>query len=210
MASDRLTPERLTLGFDTSAAHCAAALLSGDRVLSARIEEMHKGQAERLMPLLEEVLAEGGHVWADLDVIGVGTGPGNFTGVRIAVAAARGLGLGLGVPIEGVTAPEAYGAGRDVIVCLPAPRDMVHFGQGGRIVLGPAPPAAWSGPLTGPAAARVAAQTGQTVEVAPVLAVEIARIAGRRAALGRPRPVPVYLRPADAAPASDPPPNILP
>ena len=44
-------PEALTLGFDTSAAHCAAALLSGDQLIGLRGEDMAKGQAERLMPL---------------------------------------------------------------------------------------------------------------------------------------------------------------
>ena len=37
------------LGFDTSAAHCAAAVVSGDRVLAMRFEPMAKGQAERLI-----------------------------------------------------------------------------------------------------------------------------------------------------------------
>ena len=46
-----MPPDALVLGFDTSAAHCAAALLSGDRVLAARQEDMAKGQAERLMGL---------------------------------------------------------------------------------------------------------------------------------------------------------------
>ncbi|HVG47436.1 MAG TPA: tRNA (adenosine(37)-N6)-threonylcarbamoyltransferase complex dimerization subunit type 1 TsaB, partial [Rubellimicrobium sp.] len=50
----------LILAFDTSAAHCAAALLSGDRVLTSREEPMATGQAERLMPLLEELLREAG------------------------------------------------------------------------------------------------------------------------------------------------------
>ena len=48
----------LALGFDTSAAHCAAALVSGTRILAARHEDMAKGQAERLFPLLAELLAE--------------------------------------------------------------------------------------------------------------------------------------------------------
>ena len=50
-------PDPLVLGFDTSAAHCAAVLLRGDRVLAERHEEMGKGQAERLMPMLDDVLA---------------------------------------------------------------------------------------------------------------------------------------------------------
>ena len=60
----------LTLAFDTSAAHCAAALLSGDRVLAARIEPMTKGQAERLLVLCEELLAEvnPGHIFVAGDL----------------------------------------------------------------------------------------------------------------------------------------------
>ena len=41
------------LAFDTSAAHCAAALLSDDRIVAQISEPMARGQAERLMPLLE-------------------------------------------------------------------------------------------------------------------------------------------------------------
>ena len=74
-------PDRRILAFDTSAAHCAAALLTGDRIVADRFEPMAKGQAERLMPMLEDMLAEAGTDWAMLDGIGVGTGPGNFTGV---------------------------------------------------------------------------------------------------------------------------------
>ncbi|MEY4983807.1 MAG: hypothetical protein RIR62_2073, partial [Pseudomonadota bacterium] len=81
-----MRPEPLILAFDTSAAHCAAAFLSGDRLIALRHEAMDKGQAERLIPLLDEVLAKGGATWADLSALAVGTGPGNFTGVRIAVA----------------------------------------------------------------------------------------------------------------------------
>jgi len=102
MASDPLI-----LAFDTSAAHCAAALLSGDRIVISTAEEMTRGQAERLMPLLQELLAEAGFTWQDLSALGVGVGPGNFTGIRIAVSAARGLALGLDVPAVGVSGCEA-------------------------------------------------------------------------------------------------------
>ncbi len=120
-------PDPVALGFDCSAAHCAAALLRGDRVLAAAHEEMAKGQAERLMPMLEGLLAQAGLTWRDLDVIGVGTGPGNFTGIRVAVAAARGLALSLGIPAVGVTATEAaaFGLPRPCRVVLPARRGEV-------------------------------------------------------------------------------------
>ncbi|MEC7259820.1 MAG: tRNA (adenosine(37)-N6)-threonylcarbamoyltransferase complex dimerization subunit type 1 TsaB, partial [Pseudomonadota bacterium] len=120
----------LILGFDTSAALCAAALLSGTRVLAERVEPMARGQAERLMPLLQEVLEDAGAGWGDLTRIGVGIGPGNFTGIRIAVSAARGLSLGLGIPAVGVDTlhAAALDAPRPALATVPA--------TGGRFYLG--------------------------------------------------------------------------
>ena len=190
--------DALILGFDTSAAHCAAALLCGDRVLVSRAEAMTRGQAERLMPMLEDVLAESGKVWADLTRIGVGVGPGNFTGIRIGVSAARGLALALAIPAIGVTTFEAIGtlcpAGH--LPAVPAPRDHVYVEQAsGAQVLVPAE--------------GIAALAG-TLAFAPEpgeLACRIARIAAH-AAPGA-APAPLYLRAADAAPARDTPPRIL-
>ena len=194
------------LAFDTSGPWIDAALLRGADLVRRR-EAMATGQAERLMPLLAELLAEGGVGWGDLRAIGVGTGPGNFTGLRIAVAAARGLALGLGVPAEGVSAAEAYGEGLgDVVVALPVPRGGVLALRGARVErleAGTPLPEGWAArPLCGPAADRLG---GATAEAAP-LAPAIARIAAGRAAPGRPRPAPAYARPADAAPGPAAPP----
>ena len=170
---------------------------------------MEKGQAERLIPMLEELLAEGGIGWGDLRALAVGTGPGNFTGVRIAVAAARGLALGLGIPAVGVTRLEAlaHGLPRPLVVIEDARRDQVYVqlftpeGPGpahlaDRIV--PACPATGSG-----------AGEGALPPALP-LAEAVARIGAARAATPQPSPAPFYLRGADAAPPSDPPPVILP
>ena len=126
--------EPLILGFDTSAAHCAAALLCGNRVIAAMAEDMTRGQAERLMPMLEEVLDQGGAAWADLTRIAVGTGPGNFTGIRLAVSAARGLSLSLGVPAIGVSGFEAICAHgtRACVPAVPAPREHVYVRPDGQ------------------------------------------------------------------------------
>ncbi len=93
----------LTLGFDTSAGHVGAALVRDGKVLANILEYMTRGQAERLMPMLEEVLASQNADWKDLQRIGVGIGPGNFTGIRISVSAARGLSMSLGIPAIGVS-----------------------------------------------------------------------------------------------------------
>src|SRR5690606_9429622 len=57
------------------------------------------GQAERLLPLLQEVLAEAGLEWRALARLAVTRGPGSFTGVRIGLATARALALAAGRPL---------------------------------------------------------------------------------------------------------------
>lgn len=201
------------LAFDTSGPWCAAALLlpaprNTCRVIQ-RLEPMEKGQAERLIPLLEEVLAEGGIGWTDLAALAVGTGPGNFTGVRISVAAARGLALGLGVPAVGVTRLEALAEGlpRPLMVIEDARRGQAYVqlftaeGPGTAHLADRVEPVC---PATGSAAGEAA------LPAAMPLAEAIARIGAARAKTPQPRPAPFYLRGADAAPPSDPPPVILP
>lgn len=205
------------LGFDTSAAHCAAALLLPDGSVHNHLEPMEKGQAERLMPMLAELLATCGIAWADIAVIGVGTGPGNFTGVRLAVSAARGLALGLGIPAIGITRLEAlaFGLPRPLVVAEDARRGEAYvqgFGlpdwETARLMPledlpAPGPRAGGTLSLTGSAvAAGLAARVP--------LAEAIARLAASRAETPQPRPAPFYLRSADAAPPADPPPLILP
>ncbi|TMV94745.1 tRNA (adenosine(37)-N6)-threonylcarbamoyltransferase complex dimerization subunit type 1 TsaB [Thioclava sp. BHET1] len=215
-------PDALILGFDTSASHCGAALLSGDRCIAARHEEMSRGQAERLMPMLEEVLAEAGIGWRDLARIGVGIGPGNFTGVRIAVSAARGLALSLGIPAIGVSVLDALSADSSgpVLAASAAPRGRAYL-QGYRMVVPvtlelcalDALDPDWAEPdLTciGSAAAEVAQVLGAKVAPAAHAPAEaVARIAALREVVPGARPAPLYLRAADAAPPSDPPPVIL-
>ncbi|EBA14997.1 protease, putative [Roseobacter sp. SK209-2-6] len=196
-----MATEPLVLAFDCSAAHCAAALLKGDQVLCERLEEMNRGQAERLMPLLEELLFDCAQSWQDLDAIGVGVGPGNFTGIRIAVSAARGLALGLNRPAVGVSGLEARQK-PGVLPAVPAPRDQVYIEMPGE-----APR------LTSCAEAEECAR-GAALAFAPVASpVDLAR---RIAELTRDRyqktsspPAPLYLRAADAAPARDLPPKLL-
>ena len=184
------------LAFDTAAAHCAAALLDGERIVT-RVDEMAKGQAEHLMPMLEEMLADAALTWRDLDAIGVGVGPGNFTGIRIAVSAARGLALGLGKPAVGVSTLEAQAHDRgDVTIVLPAPRDMAYVQTFGARADIPR--------MTSAAEAGIGAPLRPAADVIAAMA----RITATRMDRAE-RPAPLYLRPADAAPARDAAPVIL-
>jgi len=216
--------EPLILGFDTSANHCAAALLRGEEVLAQRHEDMSKGQAESLFPLLESVLAEGGIGWGDLSAIGVGVGPGNFTGIRISVAAARGLGFSLGIPVVGVSTLEAQAIGlaRPVLSLVDGRRGtcfaQLHEGSGAShaaqmIECADVPRHLHRSDLTcvgGEAEAVARDLSVQSAQQRHPIAVAIALLAlERRDSVTNP-PAPLYVRPADAAPARDAPPTILP
>lgn len=204
-----MTPDHpIVLGFDTAAPCCAVAVLVGDRVVTHAEEPMQKGQAERLMGLCEELLASADLTFQDLTTIGVGIGPGNFTGIRISVSAARGLALGLGVPAIGVTGFDAlrFGHTGPCATAITARRGHLYVQsfdnkETSAPVMVPddaVPP--HEGPLIGATGMAPAHPT----------AVAIAHLAAERHGTPQPRPAPLYLRPADAAPARDAAPLILP
>jgi len=91
----------LWLGIDTSTG-VTAALARPGRVLTSRAVSATNVHAEQLMPLVSEVVAESGHVLADLAGIVVGVGPGPFTGLRVGIVTAQTLAYVLDVPVRGV------------------------------------------------------------------------------------------------------------
>ncbi len=95
------------LGIETSTSQAGVALLEGGKLVLARASERPKQSAERLLPMLAELLAEAGWPASSLDRLGVSIGPGSFTGLRVGIACAQGLSLGLGIPLVGVTSLRA-------------------------------------------------------------------------------------------------------
>lgn len=108
------------LSLDTSDNFVSVAVLSEDKVLSSFCEQMERGQAECLIPVISDTLLKAGVDMKDLDAIAVSVGPGSFTGVRIGLATARGLGLALDKPVWGVTCFEmaAFGIDEKIKVAL--------------------------------------------------------------------------------------------
>jgi tRNA threonylcarbamoyladenosine biosynthesis protein TsaB len=144
------------LAFDTCLGAVSAAVrwrsASGEWQVASRYEARAGGHAERLMPMIAEVMEEAGLAFADLGRIAVTVGPGTFTGVRGGVAAARGLALASGLPVVTATslAVMAQGARAQLgerrsdvlVVAVDARRGMVYLE-----IFDEAPPRPTQGPL---------------------------------------------------------------
>jgi len=123
------------LAFDTATEWCTAALWrDGDCVW----REAHAGQrhSDLLVPMLMELLAEGGLALRDLDGLAYGMGPGSFTGLRIACGVAQGLAFGAGLPVLGVSTLEALAeetwrarGAETVVACLDARMNEVYLAE---------------------------------------------------------------------------------
>lgn len=81
---------------DTATRACSVALFEGDICIAAFHEDIGRGHAERLVPMIAELPDKG-----RADVIHANVGPGSFTGIRVGVSAARALALAWGAECHG-------------------------------------------------------------------------------------------------------------
>jgi tRNA threonylcarbamoyladenosine biosynthesis protein TsaB len=108
------------LAFDTCFDACSVCVAElRDSVvmeLASARERFETGHAERLVPMIDEVMARAGMTMEDLDRLAVTVGPGTFTGTRIGIAAARALALATGVAVVGTSslAVMAHAAAREI------------------------------------------------------------------------------------------------
>ncbi len=220
---------RTLLAFDAAGGGCSVAVWRDGAVLTHRQEAMRRGQAERLVPMIQAAMREADLAYEALDAVVVTTGPGGFTGVRIGLATARGLGLALGCPVVGVSSFEAAAAasdpaarrGRTLAVLIDAKRDDLFvqaFDAALEALTAPAalPPAGLhehlpEGPLllAGDAVGQARAgleSAGRDLAVAEspaqVDAAVVAALAAARPLPGpdAPPPRPLYLRAPDVTP----------
>ena len=123
------------LALDTATEACSVALLHDGKVLS-HYEVAPRLHAQRLLPMIQELLGEAGLALSALDAIAFGRGPGAFTGVRIAIGVVQGLAFALDRPVLPVSnlavlaqrALREHGA-QQVAAAIDARMDEVYFGH---------------------------------------------------------------------------------
>jgi len=110
------------LAIETSSAAGSVALAVGDsggHGIDERAIATPREQAERVLVLVDELLAAAGLELSRLDALVFGRGPGSFTGVRLAAAVVQGLALASNRPIVAVSSLAAL-AQRGLTVPLTA------------------------------------------------------------------------------------------
>nr|WP_113866211.1 tRNA (adenosine(37)-N6)-threonylcarbamoyltransferase complex dimerization subunit type 1 TsaB [Brenneria salicis]NMN91575.1 tRNA threonylcarbamoyladenosine biosynthesis protein TsaB [Brenneria salicis ATCC 15712 = DSM 30166]RBP63045.1 tRNA threonylcarbamoyladenosine biosynthesis protein TsaB [Brenneria salicis ATCC 15712 = DSM 30166]RLM30795.1 tRNA (adenosine(37)-N6)-threonylcarbamoyltransferase complex dimerization subunit type 1 TsaB [Brenneria salicis ATCC 15712 = DSM 30166] len=123
------------LALDTATEACSVALWN-DGEIHSLFEVCPREHTQRVLPMVQQVLAEGGLTLGELDAVAFGQGPGSFTGVRIGIGIAQGLALGAELPMIGVStlATLAQGAFRrinatQVLAAIDARMGEVYWAQ---------------------------------------------------------------------------------
>jgi tRNA threonylcarbamoyladenosine biosynthesis protein TsaB len=209
----------LILAFDTSVAACSVALCRGETVLARAGALMERGQAEALVPMIEDVMAQANLAYRDLDRLAVTIGPGSFTGVRVGLATARGLGLATGKPIVGMATtdvlaaavPAQERAGRGLVAAIDTKRGDLYVQRfdengDGPLALSPDALPAWLGPgeivAVGDGAAAVVAALGPCAVLSRAEAMPDPVVLARLAAHRTPAlPLPLYVHPPAITPS---------
>lgn len=95
------------IALDTATTVCAVALLEDGRPVVEHSPVLVRTHSQRLMPLIDQALAEAGWSRASLDAVAAGEGPGSFTGVRIGLTTGKALAYALDRPLVTVSTLEA-------------------------------------------------------------------------------------------------------
>ncbi len=110
----------MILAIDTSGPICSAAFLDSgsNQIVTQRSDDIGRGHAELLLPMIDELMAASELQWSDVEAVGCSTGPGSFTGLRVGLAAAKGFAFALSCPCIGVSVFEAFNCGRTDPLCV--------------------------------------------------------------------------------------------
>ena len=122
------------LAIDTSSPCCSVALAVNNGIIQ-RSSEAERQSAQKVLPMISELLSSAQLTLNQLDVIAVMAGPGSFTGLRIGIGVTQGLSMANSIPALPLStlAVSAMAAVREsnsrhLLVSQRARGDEVYFG----------------------------------------------------------------------------------
>lgn len=118
------------LALDTATAACSVAAWDDGEVVE-RFELVEHGHSERLLPLIDEVLAEVGWELSQCDALAFGRGPGSFTALRIGAGVTQGLAFAADLPVVPVSSLAALAQGQNaprVLAAFDARMSQIYWG----------------------------------------------------------------------------------
>ena len=90
----------MILCIETASTNCSVALSTPEGAIVLKEDNSQSySHGERLHPYIQDVLAQAGVGFEELQAIAVSKGPGSYTGLRIGVSAAKGLCFAQGLPL---------------------------------------------------------------------------------------------------------------
>ena len=92
----------IVLGLDSATVAASVAVVNDECLLGEITINTRKNHSQRLLPLIDRLLADTGVELPDLSGLAVTNGPGSFTGLRIGLATAKGLAQVLKLPVTPV------------------------------------------------------------------------------------------------------------
>ena len=89
----------MILSIETSTEVCSVAIHNQELLIAEKESVEAYSHAERLAPLIEEILKDNNISRKELTAIAVSAGPGSYTGLRIGISTAKGLCYALDIPL---------------------------------------------------------------------------------------------------------------
>lgn len=141
---------RYILGIDSAVNGCGVCVYNAQEPEKSvkHILEMSRGQAEALVPAVQNAVEEAGIQFKDISLIATTIGPGTFTGLRVGLSAAKSFAMSLSVPVKGFTTLEViaksyfddHSSCSNLCVLLESRREDYYcqiWDQGGQVLLEP-------------------------------------------------------------------------
>jgi len=120
------------LALETATAYESIALSSNGQIVADVTTKAKRTHSERLLPTVENLLAQTDMKLEDISALAVSIGPGSFTGLRIGLSTAKGLCFGLKIPLYVTStlrslANNASSDSSNICALMDAGRDEYYF-----------------------------------------------------------------------------------